>query len=144
MKEDSFAYMYGKESNVIACLDPCVDNCRDEGLSRSLCWSYMPWNDYCCDVENMHAIITDYVFFPPSDALSRYPDELWVRGPIWDAEMDSDHVCGIVGGTEVPTCDTLDCDKNMACSQCEDYGTFVANDDDDRWGFDEPVIALEA
>ncbi|KAI5080175.1 hypothetical protein GOP47_0005654 [Adiantum capillus-veneris] len=100
----------------------------------------MPWNDFCCDVENMHANIMDDVFFPPSDALSRYPDELWVSGPIWDAEMDSDKVCGIAGGTKVPTGDSFDCDQNMPCSQSEDYVTFVANDDDDGWGFDEPVI----
>ncbi|MCO5546972.1 hypothetical protein L7F22_000411 [Adiantum nelumboides] len=140
MKVDSFAYMCGKESNVIACLDPCLDNCRDEGLSSSMCWSYMPEKDFCCDVEDMHAIILDDVFLPPSDALSRYPDELWVRGPVWDAEMDSDHVRGIVGGTKVPTGDSFDCNQNMACSQNEDYGTFVVDDDDDGWGFDEPLI----
>ncbi|MCO5578565.1 hypothetical protein L7F22_032409 [Adiantum nelumboides] len=140
MKVDSFAYLCGKESNVIACLDPCLDNCRDEGLSSSMCWSYMPEKDLCCDVEDMHAIILDDVFLPPSDALSRYPDELWVRGPVWDAEMDSDHVCGIVGGTKVPTGDSFDCKQNIACSQSEDYETFVTNDDDDGWGFDEPQI----
>ncbi|MCO5578302.1 hypothetical protein L7F22_032142 [Adiantum nelumboides] len=140
MKEDSFTYMCGKESNVIACLDPCLDNCRDEGLSSSMCWSYMLEKDLCCDVEDMHATVLDDVFLPPSDALSRYPDELWVRGPVWDAEMDSDHVCGIVGGTKVSTGDSFDCNQNMACSQNEDYGTFVADDDDDGWGFDEPQI----
>ncbi|MCO5548775.1 hypothetical protein L7F22_002237 [Adiantum nelumboides] len=140
MKVDSFAYMCGKESNVIACLDPCFDNCRDESLASSMCWSYMPGNDFCCGVENMYAIILDDVFLPPSDALSWYPNELWVRGPVWDAEMDSDHVCGIVGGTKVPKGDSFDCNQNMACSQNEDYGTFVADDDDDGWGFDEPHI----
>ncbi|MCO5609688.1 hypothetical protein L7F22_063919, partial [Adiantum nelumboides] len=140
MKEGSFAYMCGKESNVIACLDPCLDNCRDEGLSSSMGWSYMPEKDLCCDVEDMHAIVLDDVFSPPSDALSQVPDELWVRGPVWDAEMDSDHVCGIVGGTKVPTGDSFDCNQNMAWSQNEDYGTFVADDDDDGWGFDEPQI----
>ncbi|MCO5606652.1 hypothetical protein L7F22_060840 [Adiantum nelumboides] len=29
-------------------------------------------------VDDMHAIILDDVFLPPSDALSRYPDDLWV------------------------------------------------------------------
>ncbi|MCO5548774.1 hypothetical protein L7F22_002236 [Adiantum nelumboides] len=140
IKVDSFAYMCGKESNVIACLDPCFDNCRDESLSSSMCWSYMPGNDFCCGVENMYAIILDDVFLPPSDALSRYPDELLVRGPVWDAEMDSNHVCGIVGGTKVPTGESFDCNQNMACSQNEDYGTFVVDDDDDGWGFDEPHI----
>ncbi|MCO5551690.1 hypothetical protein L7F22_005194 [Adiantum nelumboides] len=140
MKEDSFAYMCGKESNIIACLDPCLDNCRDEGLSSSMFWSYMLWNDFCGDVEDMHANILDDIFFPPFDALSRYPDELCIRGPFWDAEMDSDHVCGIVDGTKVLTGDSFDCDQNMACSQSEDYGTFVANDDDDGWGFDEPLM----
>ncbi|MCO5586905.1 hypothetical protein L7F22_040850 [Adiantum nelumboides] len=140
VKEDSFTYMCGKVSNIIAYLDPCLDNCRDEGLSSSMCWSYMPWNDFCRDVEDMHAIILDDVFLPPSDALSQYLDELWVRGPIWDCEMDSNHVCGIVGGTKVPTCDSFDCELNMACSQNKDYGTFVANDDDDGWGFNEPLI----
>ncbi|MCO5579495.1 hypothetical protein L7F22_033350 [Adiantum nelumboides] len=135
MKVDSFAYLCGKESK-----DPCLDNCRDEGLSSSMCWSYMLEKDLCCDVEDMHAIILEDVFLPPSDALSRYPDELWVHGSIWDAEMDSDHVCGIVGGTKVPTGDSFDCNQNMACSQNEDYGTFVADDDDDGWGFDEPRI----
>ncbi|MCO5575548.1 hypothetical protein L7F22_029349 [Adiantum nelumboides] len=119
-KEDSFAYICGKESNVIACLDPCSDNCQDEGLSSSMCWSYMPGKDFYCDEEDMHAIILDDAFFPPSDALSWYPDELWVCGPVWDAEMDSDHVCGIVGGTKVPTSDSFDCDQNMACIQNED------------------------
>ncbi|MCO5596656.1 hypothetical protein L7F22_050724 [Adiantum nelumboides] len=138
MKVDSFAYMCGKESNVIACLDPCLDDCRDESLSSSMCWSYMPGNDFCCDKEDMHAIILDDVFLPPSDALSRYPYELWVRGSVCDAEMDSDHVCGIVGGTKVPTGDSFNCDQNIACSQSEDYETFVTNDDDDGWGFDEP------
>ncbi|MCO5564100.1 hypothetical protein L7F22_017756, partial [Adiantum nelumboides] len=37
VKEDSFAYICSKESNVMACLDPCLDNCRDEGLSSSMC-----------------------------------------------------------------------------------------------------------
>ncbi|MCO5550800.1 hypothetical protein L7F22_004292 [Adiantum nelumboides] len=91
-------------------------------------------------VDDMHAIIVYDVFLPPSDALSRYPDELWVRGLVWDAEMDSDHVCSIVGGTKVPTGDSFDCNQNMACSQNEDYGTFVADDDDYDWGFDEPQI----
>ncbi|MCO5585654.1 hypothetical protein L7F22_039589 [Adiantum nelumboides] len=54
--------------------------------------------------------------------------------------MDSDHVCGIVGGTKVPRGDSFDCNQNMACSQNEDYETFVADDDDDGWGFDEPQI----
>ncbi|MCO5582268.1 hypothetical protein L7F22_036160 [Adiantum nelumboides] len=89
---------------------------------------------------DMHANILDNVFFPPSDVLSWYPDDLWACGLVWDAEMDSDHVCGIVGGTKVPTGDSLDCNQNMACSQNEDYGTFVADDDDDDWGFDEPQI----
>ncbi|MCO5587418.1 hypothetical protein L7F22_041367 [Adiantum nelumboides] len=105
-----------------------------------MCWSYMSEKDLCCDVEDMYAIILNDVFLPPSDALSRYPDELWVRGPVWDVEMDSDHSCGIVGGTKVPTGDSFDCNQNMACSQNEDYGTFVADDDDDGWGFDEPQI----
>ncbi|MCO5566697.1 hypothetical protein L7F22_053627 [Adiantum nelumboides] len=69
IKVDSFPYMCGKESNVIACLDPCLDNCRDEGLSSSMCWSYMLEKDFCCDVEDMHAFILDDVFLPPSDAL---------------------------------------------------------------------------
>ncbi|MCO5547929.1 hypothetical protein L7F22_001384 [Adiantum nelumboides] len=92
MKVHSFAYMCGKESNVIACLDPCLDNCRDEGLSSSMCWNYMPGNDFCCDEEDMHAIILDDVFLPPSDGISR---------------------------------------------QSEDYETFVTNDDDDGWGFED-------
>ncbi|MCO5601383.1 hypothetical protein L7F22_055503 [Adiantum nelumboides] len=72
-------------------------------------------------VDDMHAIILDDVFLPPSDALSRYSDELWVRGRVWDAEMDSDHVCGIVGGTKVPTVDDNDCD----------------------WGFDDPQVEMD-
>ncbi|MCO5584813.1 hypothetical protein L7F22_038745 [Adiantum nelumboides] len=109
-------------------------------LAAGLCQDVTRHNSTGCP-EDMHAIILDDVFLPPFDALSRYPDELWIRGPVWDAEMDSDHVCGIVGGTKVPTCDSFDCDQNMACSQSEDYGTFVANDDDDDdCGFDEPQI----
>ncbi|MCO5567548.1 hypothetical protein L7F22_021242 [Adiantum nelumboides] len=82
-------------------------------------------------VDDMHAIILDDVFLPPSDALSRYPDELWVRGPVWDVEMDSDHVCGIVGGTKVPmSCDSFDCDQKVACSQSDDYGICVVDDND--------------
>ncbi|MCO5601525.1 hypothetical protein L7F22_055647 [Adiantum nelumboides] len=93
-------------------------------------------------VDDMHAIILDDGFLPPSDALSRYPDELWVRGPVWDAEMDSDHVCGIVGGTKVPTGDSFDCDQKVACSQSDDYGICVVDDSDCDWGFDEPNIEM--
>ncbi|MCO5550053.1 hypothetical protein L7F22_003532 [Adiantum nelumboides] len=94
-------------------------------------------------VDDMHAIILDDVFLPPSDALSRYPDELWVRGSVWDAEMDSDHVCGIVGGTKVPTGDSFDCDQKVACSQSDDYGIFVVDDNDCDWGFDDPQVEMD-
>ncbi|MCO5568318.1 hypothetical protein L7F22_022017 [Adiantum nelumboides] len=93
-------------------------------------------------VDDMHTIILDDVFLPPSDALSRYPDELWVRGPVWDAEMDSDHVCGIVGGTKVPTGDSFDCDQKVACSQSDDYGICVVDDSDCDWGFDDRQVEM--
>ncbi|MCO5567724.1 hypothetical protein L7F22_021418 [Adiantum nelumboides] len=94
-------------------------------------------------VDDMHAIILDDVFLSPSDALSWNPDELWVRGPIWDAEMDSDHVCGIVGGTKVPTGDSFDCDQKVACSQSDDYGNRVVDDNDCDWGFDDPQMEMD-
>ncbi|MCO5551887.1 hypothetical protein L7F22_005393 [Adiantum nelumboides] len=95
-------------------------------------------------VDDMHAIILDDVFLPPSDALSRYPDELWVRGPVWDAEMDSDHVCGIVGGIKVPTGDSfVDCDEKVPCSQSDDYGICVVDDSDCDWGFDDSQVEMD-
>ncbi|MCO5567725.1 hypothetical protein L7F22_021419 [Adiantum nelumboides] len=94
-------------------------------------------------VDDMHAIILDDVFLPPSDALSWYPDELWVCGPVWDAEMDSDHVCGIVGGTKVPTGDSFDCDQKVACSQSGDYGNRVVDYNDCDWGFDNPQVEMD-
>ncbi|MCO5553009.1 hypothetical protein L7F22_006529 [Adiantum nelumboides] len=57
--------------------------------------------------------------------------------------MDSDHICGIVGGTKVPTGDSFDCDKKVACNQSDDYGICVVDDSDCDWGFDDPQVEMD-
>ncbi|MCO5605412.1 hypothetical protein L7F22_059596 [Adiantum nelumboides] len=87
---------------------------------------------------DMHAIILDDVFLPPSDALSRYPDDLWACGPIWDADLGSDYVCGI----DLTAGASLDYDQKVACSQSDDYGICVVDDSDCDWGFDDPQVEM--
>ncbi|MCO5549274.1 hypothetical protein L7F22_002742 [Adiantum nelumboides] len=112
---------------------------KDEGLLSSMYWSYMPLDDLGCDVNDMHVDILDDVFFPPSDVLSWYPNDLWACGPIWDADLGKDHVCG----TELSTGASLHSDQKVACSQSDDYGTCVANDGDCDWVFDDPQVDMD-
>ncbi|MCO5576139.1 hypothetical protein L7F22_029947 [Adiantum nelumboides] len=90
-------------------------------------------------VDDMHINILDNVFFPPSDVLSWYPDDLWVRGPIWDADLGSDYACGI----DLTAGASLNCDKKVTCSQSDDYGICVVDDGDCDWGFDDPQVEMD-
>ncbi|MCO5590604.1 hypothetical protein L7F22_044575 [Adiantum nelumboides] len=90
-------------------------------------------------VDDMHVNILDNVFFPPSDVLSWYPDDLWACGPIWDADLGSDYACGI----DLTAGASLDCDQKVACSQSDDYGICVVDDSDCDWGFDDPQVEMD-